>query len=184
MSPWRGGGLIALLATWSCVAQVEQGTPADVAPSPRMAALLGQLEAGRDGASDGNQALVPSVACLEVTDEAVQAECWQALSAYFGYYTSGFEHRRRVFAWQHFSTQIIFVVVLILVGAGLFFAWLQFRRDAVAHAAGDNKSASQVEIGPGGVKVSSPVLGVIILTLSLAFFYLYLIYVYPIQEIL
>jgi len=32
--------------------------------------------------------------------------------------------------------------------------------------------------------VSSPVLGVIILVISLAFFYLYLVFVYPIKEIL
>jgi hypothetical protein len=31
--------------------------------------------------------------------------------------------------------------------------------------------------------VSSPVLGVIILVISLGFFYLYLVYVYPISEI-
>jgi len=32
--------------------------------------------------------------------------------------------------------------------------------------------------------VASPVLGVVILVISLAFFYLYLVYVYPIEEIL
>ena len=34
------------------------------------------------------------------------------------------------------------------------------------------------------IRVSSPVLGVIILIISLLFFYLYLIYVFPIEEIL
>ncbi len=34
-----------------------------------------------------------------------------------------------------------------------------------------------------GIKVSSPILGVIILVISLLFFYLYLVYVYPITEI-
>ena len=34
-----------------------------------------------------------------------------------------------------------------------------------------------------GISVSSPVLGVIILVISLAFFYLYLVYVYPISEL-
>jgi len=32
--------------------------------------------------------------------------------------------------------------------------------------------------------VSSPVLGVVILVISLAFFYLYLVHVYPISELL
>jgi hypothetical protein len=34
-----------------------------------------------------------------------------------------------------------------------------------------------------GIKVSSPVLGVVILVISLAFFYFYLVYVYPIENI-
>jgi len=42
----------------------------------------------------------------------------------------------------------------------------------------------QLELGQTGLKVSSPVLGVIILVISLAFFYLYLVYVYPIGELL
>jgi hypothetical protein len=40
-----------------------------------------------------------------------------------------------------------------------------------------------LDLSTAGLKVSSPVLGVIILVISLAFFYLYLVYVYPISEI-
>jgi hypothetical protein len=49
----------------------------------------------------------------------------------------------------------------------------------------DNSSDlnTQFEANFKGIKVSSPVLGVIILTLSLLFFYLYLVYVYPITEV-
>ncbi len=41
---------------------------------------------------------------------------------------------------------------------------------------------TRLELGPTGVKASSPVLGVIILLISMGFFYLYLKTVYPIQE--
>ena len=41
---------------------------------------------------------------------------------------------------------------------------------------------TSLEASAQGIKVSSPVLGVIILSLSLLFFYLYLSFVYPIQE--
>lgn len=41
---------------------------------------------------------------------------------------------------------------------------------------------TDLEASIGNVKVSSPVLGVVILLLSLMFFYVYLVYVYPIQE--
>ena len=98
----------------------------------------------------------------------------------------GLDHRRDVLAWQHRSSQIIFGVVLVLVGAGMYFSAVQFHRGArptrhMQQAGSGEKtefSASLKEI-----KVSSPVLGVIILAISLAFFYLYLVFVYPVQEV-
>jgi hypothetical protein len=42
---------------------------------------------------------------------------------------------------------------------------------------------TEIEATLQGLKISSPVLGVIILALSFFFFYLYLKYVYPIHEI-
>jgi hypothetical protein len=39
----------------------------------------------------------------------------------------------------------------------------------------------EIEVSASGAKVSTPVIGVIILTLSLAFFYLYLKFVFPIE---
>ena len=95
------------------------------------------------------------------------------------------------FFWQLLSSIAIFLVVLALVGCGIYFAALQFHRDLPARGARHVEPAttppaaiaSSVEITASGVKVSSPVLGVIILVISLAFFYLYLAVVYPIREI-
>ncbi len=42
---------------------------------------------------------------------------------------------------------------------------------------------TSLEAGTGGIKLSSPVLGVIILMISFLFFYMYLIHIYPIREI-
>lgn len=99
----------------------------------------------------------------------------KAMGDYYDYRSSGLQHRSRVFAWQLFSSKIIFVIVLLLVGAGIVFAALQFR----AGLAG----VTEIDLSPTSIKVSSPVLGVIILVISLAFFYLYLVYVYPISEL-
>jgi hypothetical protein len=49
--------------------------------------------------------------------------------------------------------------------------------------AGPEATSTTLEASATGIKLSSPVLGVIILALSLAFFYLYLVHVYPIEEI-
>jgi hypothetical protein len=126
--------------------------------------------------------------CTSFEDATTQERCWKAYVAYFDYYQFGFAHRKTVFWWQHFSSRIIFVVALGLVTVGVLFAWLQFRRDLTVagteEAAERESRVHHVEIGHSGLRISSPVLGVIILMISLAFFYLYLVHVYPIVEIL
>lgn len=104
------------------------------------------------------------------------------------YATWGLEHRRGVFEWQHRSSQIIFFAVLFLVLTGVGFSGIQFYRSmrepvrGTGTEEGEESAVSHIEFSAGGVKISSPVLGVIILGLSLAFFYLYLVFVYPISE--
>ena len=129
---------------------------------------------------------LPEVWCTDIDDELTRSTCWEAYRASLDYYKIGFQHRKKVFWWQHFSSRIIFFVVLTLVAIGVYFAWIQFKFDLGAGESSSKTGAakeSSVELSSSGIKVSSPVLGVIILTLSLAFFYLYLVYVFPIAEI-
>ena len=71
----------------------------------------------------------------------------------------------------------------MLVGSGVVFAAIQFRAGLKRPRSAAPDEATQIDLSAGSVKVSSPVLGVIILVISLGFFYLYLVYVYPISEI-
>jgi hypothetical protein len=114
------------------------------------------------------------------TTEAYQA----TLQAYYAYRKAGYEQRLDVFAWQSLSTKIIFVVVLLLVLAGMYFAAIQFHA-GLRRRGQDPASPEETELSLSlsEVKVRSPVLGVIILTISLAFFYLYLVHVYPIRNV-
>lgn len=136
----------------------------------------------------------PEAPAAFVQDPETLKKYQQSLRAYYDYRISGLEHRSRVFKWQLFSAKLIFAIVLILVGTGIYFAAVQFyaglaqdkaRRESV-HADETRPAAptTQTEISASleGIKISSPILGVIILTLSLAFFYLYLVYVYPIED--
>jgi hypothetical protein len=125
--------------------------------------------------------LMPKVPCESIEDSEVEKRCIAALSAYYDYYQFGLAHRERVIWWQHISSCVIFIVVLGLVFVGVYFAWRQF---AISLSQEGEKQSSSIEVGSSGIKVSSPVLGVIILSLSLAFFYLYLVFVYPIVEII
>lgn len=116
----------------------------------------------------------------------------------YDYYRFGMEHRKKSFNWNLLSSKITFWVVIVLVFSGIAFAGIQFYISLKERSrkAGDlqsqkitveNKDAygefnTQLEASAKGIKISSPVLGVIILVISLLFFYLYLAYVYPIQE--
>lgn len=111
-------------------------------------------------------------------DPATRAKYSTALNAYYDYRISGYRHREDVFAWQFFSSKIIFWVVLLIVLAGILFSAIQFFRKG----ASKKPDVSEVEASLQGIKVTSPVLGVVILTLSIAFFYLYLVFVYPINN--
>ena len=104
---------------------------------------------------------------------------------------NGYAYRSRLFEWQLLSSRVIFLVVLVLVACGIYFAWVQFRAALLVTRRGAKEGASppanplatQLEVSAKGVVINSSVLGVIILGLSLAFFYLYLVYVYPIQNV-
>jgi hypothetical protein len=112
-------------------------------------------------------------------DAATQQKYQEAMREYYLYRIDGLRHRRRVFVWQLVSSKIIFVTVLTLVLAGIYFAAVQFHTGLGRRKSETTEIVANLE----GIKVSSPVLGVIILVISLAFFYCYLVFVYPITDI-
>jgi len=114
-----------------------------------------------------------------LSDEDTRAAYLESLQEYYRYRRDGYIHRERVFQWQLTSTFAIFLVVLALVAVGIYFAWIQFKSSM---ASGESPGISEMSFSKEGIKVSSSVLGVIILVISLAFFYLYLRYVYPIEN--
>ena len=157
---------------------------------------VAEFLAGQDGERADP---APGAPELRHLDEAGRAALAESLTAYYRYRTTGFEHRRAVFDWQLLSSKIIFVAVILLVTIGVYFSWLQFmaehrRHPAPAPAAPEPegeaapagpiaRAVTTLEATASGIKVSSPVLGVVILMISLAFFYLYLVHVYPVNEV-
>ncbi len=160
----------------------------------------------------------------EITNANIEPTVKEKLNAaqiaYYDYRAEGLRHRSRVFVWQFISSIVIFIVVIILVGVGVYFSWVQFtasqardkyspskkRRlirksiktqsvdepergveasalDAEKTATSENSQITEIEASLQGIRVSSPVLGVIILIISLLFFYLYLVHVYPINDV-
>jgi cytoskeletal protein RodZ len=125
------------------------------------------------------------------------------------------EYERRGWEWHLFSTQLLFCIVMGIVGFGLWITYQQFKRDytgqarvrkllakqSVASNAAADKSASSaaepgtpelatpstssstIKIGPAGLEMTSQIVGLLVLALSVAFFYFYLKEVYPMREI-
>lgn len=104
---------------------------------------------------------------------------------------------QRTFDFHYWSSIVIFFMVLGIVWMGVTLTWKQVTREMEDRAqaplkkkaAKDSDSTEgpgpetqhQVEIGPKGLKIQSDVVGLMILAVSLGFFYLYLRYVYPIS---
>lgn len=185
MKYWLGA-LIAILMTGIAVGQ--ETPPARDAPSEaeQRVELLNQidLQEGQEAQEEqGNPAMPvppdPAVASGELT--AAYAE---SLRAYYDYRITGYQHRQRVFVWQLLSSKIIFGIVVALVAVGVYFAAVQFHT-GLARTSPDSEADTTTEFvfSFKELKVRSPVLGVVVLTISLAFFYLYLVYVYPIGNV-
>ncbi len=111
-------------------------------------------------------------------DSALQAKYFESITAYYDYRVNGFRHRHSVFQWQLYSSKVVFIAVLVLLLAGIVFSGIQFWKGLKDK----QLEATSLEALPTGIKVSSPVLGVIVLIISLLFFYLYLVYIFPVQE--
>lgn len=144
--------------------------------------LLEQFDPGAEEDQAFPEAPAPTPMSQE-TVEAYQA----ALQSYYAYRKRGYEHRLSVFQWQSLSTQIIFYTVLGLVFAGVYFAAIQFHVGLRGSGGKGQPQAApaetEISLSLGEFKVRSPVLGVVILTISLAFFYLYLVHVYPVRNV-
>jgi hypothetical protein len=138
--------------------------------------------------------IIPDPPGMLVNDDAVRSRYLASMREYYEYRISGFQHRRRVFEWQLYSSKITFYVVVVLVLAGIYFSGVQFhvslkprklsKKDMPAVSTEMHPLETQLEASLKGIKISSPVLGVIILIISFLFFYLYLVHIYPISEMI
>ncbi len=89
------------------------------------------------------------------------------------------DHRRRVFNWQYYSSIVIFCIVILIVLTGLLMSYQHFRHSMKTH----DQAETEISLGKTGIKVRSSIIGIIILVISVAFFYLYLAHVYEIEEV-
>lgn len=129
-------------------------------------------------------------------DSPAAAAYQKYLAAYYNYETRSLAYAQSVFDWQYRSSILIFLLVVFLVLVGLGFAGLQFaiamraqptstpgKKEVLDQSTATSPLASTFEASAHGVKITSSVVGLLILVVSIGFFYLYLVYVYPINNI-
>ena len=139
-----------------------------------------------DQGASMNLPKIPTGLKLEMMDAETREVYLAALREHYSYQLSGYQHRRKVFDWQLFSSKVTFYIVILIVLSGIYFSGVQFHsslKKTPKEQVNEEAKVTQISASVEGIKVSSPVLGVIILSISLLFFYLYLVYVYPIDEL-
>lgn len=146
--------------------------------------------------------------CAAYGDAATKTACEAYAKAVFEHQIWTLQYRQRAYEAHHSNSLWVFLLVCALVLLGMYLSLREFnldsrRREAliaqlskrlrrIAAGKADDAKAEAADVGatpattlgidPTGVKLTSPVLGVIILVVSMGFFYLYLKTVYPINE--
>ena len=179
---------------WMSIAAPTQAAEQPVPAGSIDFAATAKEVAERNAAGRAAGAPVDASAELAARDEMriVRSNEWNA------------DFRQRSFEWHLLSTKIIFTLVIVIVVFGLFLTYLQFKKDytdpvyvrpPTAPPEGDPAAAAAapatpsplrpvttMKLGPGGLELSSQLIGLAVLAFSLGFFYLYVKEVYPVHE--
>jgi hypothetical protein len=110
----------------------------------------------------------------------------EALLAEYEHNKWALTNREAVLVFQQRAGKVIFAVVLLLVFVGVVFSGVQFFRGLRPSRKGrraEADAATTIEASWKGIKMTSSILGVIILMISFLFFYAYLVSVFNITVI-
>lgn len=143
--------------------------------------------------SPGTQLTLPPEAAQRINKRYVENLEWQL------------EFSQRSWSWHFYSTIFLFFIVLLIVAFGLRITYLQFQKDyEPKHGAeGSGPPTDQrkpadgtqepppsagganttMKLSSAGLELSSQIIGLFVLGFSLAFFYLYVKEVYPVQVV-
>jgi hypothetical protein len=194
--------VLILLAALLCHARQPTEGGGDKAAAPakqseaarRMSEILDDEQ--QKGSKEPGKSILPDASGVDGLDAPTKERYYAAMREYYGYRVSGYKHRMDIFEWQFLSSKIIFFVVILLVLTGVYFSGVQFHSSLRRSRGGasvptevaadvvalEKSEFTEIEASVKGIRVSSPVLGVVILVISFMFFYLYLLFVYPIVD--
>ena len=116
---------------------------------------------------------------VEATNEGALKLCKSAYSMKVRQYRSDFfnwstDHRASVFMWQRYTTVVSYILIVSIIVVGIYLAVLEFNKG--------RSGVTKLKFGADGVEISSEIIGLIVLTLSLAFTYFYIDRIYPVND--
>lgn len=175
----RLAGLLFLALAWPCLGQVAVPEIAPPAEAPQARSPSGGLSGG---------ALVPYMdrqdGLQPIEPHAVSPDVQAAFDKYQVQYYAFLGQQTTVaienFRWQQRASEILMWTVLAVVFCGLAFSGYQLYH---ATRLGKDTPASEIEIGADRLRITSSIVGLVVLFMSIAFLYLFLIEVYRIKPV-
>src|SRR5258707_1095189 len=98
---------------------MESATAKAASSIPKPEGERQALDTGTAMPAQANEAIL--------SDPATRLQYLSAMQRYYEYRAAGYAYRSRVFEWQLLSSRMIFLVVILLVTAGIYFAAAQFK---------------------------------------------------------
>lgn len=166
--------------------QISEVTDSEIAPQTEIEEAKAEIDRLQD-------AIVSLINASRGLDGGSRDPAYQKID--IKYYELWAEHNLNVFKWTIWESRILLAVVLLIVGCGLYFAYIQLKSsidvDVPSIKPGESTPPALISPSRNGettlglslssVNLKSSIVGLIILALSLGFFYLYLKEVFPLR---
>jgi hypothetical protein len=105
------------------------------------------------------------------------------------------DYTKTLYRYQMYSSVVLLILSIAVLGCGLFFSYMQFQdrlknihpnilepSNVNDQKENNDEIKTSLRISMAGIEISSSIIGLLILCVSLAFFYLYIANIYPILD--
>jgi hypothetical protein len=124
----------------------------------------------------------------EINNERITDAYINAKLKEYEFNTDMYQINKDTFIQQRYASYVILLLVVIITLSGIWMSWYQLSNAAMPAERreindGQKLTDSTVDISITNIKLTSSVVGVLILLISLSFFYLFIKEVYPISYV-
>jgi hypothetical protein len=117
---------------------------------------------------------------LDLNNSPLQQKYYETLSAQYDYDVALMKQHQSVLTWELFASNVSLWLVAFIVVAGVGFAGVQLWQ---AVQKGGPQAETQLEIAATKFRLTSSVVGIVVLGMSYFFFYLFVKEIYPLTPL-